>query len=505
MDLELIAAQQNPMAWRAVDTARLGTSTACALAALSGLAYASGFPPRAWTAAPWVALAPLLIACAALPPARAALAGMVWAATAAAAVASFVPGMLTAYFGLGAGASWLATIAVVGGLHGVYVGAYAAWVAWLVRRRAANPLLVAGGWLACEMVRAHAPLGSPWALSGYSQVGWPVVLQIADATGVYGIGLLLASVNAIVAAAVVPQLRGRRPRVATAIVAAALLATASYGHWRLRAAPAAGPELRVAVVQAGASPAREAERPARLARYAALTRQIAPAPGALVVWPEYATEAYLDEPSAARDTVLGLATDLDVDLLLGAPHYEATANGTRYHNSAYLVRDRRIAGRYDKHRLVPFAEAAYSPGAGSSVLAAGGTRVGMLLCVEAMFPELAAAAVREGATLLVTLSNDAWFGDPAAARQQLDIATLRAVETRRYLVRAAATGISAVVDPSGRVLAAGDFDRRDAFAATVHPSRLLSPYQRWGDAPAWLVIAAVVAASLRTACGRATN
>jgi apolipoprotein N-acyltransferase len=114
-----------------------------------------------------------------------------------------------------------------------------------------------------------------------------------------------------------------------------------------------------------------------------------------------------------------------------------------------------------------------------------------------MFPDAVSRLVHEGADVLVNLSNDAWFGHPAPARQQLEIAMLRAVENRRYLVRAAATGFSAVVDPYGRALVESAFGAEQVLNATVRASHTRSPYQRWGDAFAWLVMAGVAAASAR--------
>ncbi|MGH7787694.1 MAG: apolipoprotein N-acyltransferase, partial [Candidatus Binatia bacterium] len=175
----------------------------------------------------------------------------------------------------------------------------------------------------------------------------------------------------------------------------------------------------------------------------------------------------------------------------------------------YLVRDGRVAGRYDKQRLVPFAEddrlawlraerpTDYSPGEGPSLLPTSALRVGPLLCLESMFPDLARQAARAGAEVLVNLSNDAWFGGPGPARHQLDIAALRAVENRRYLVRAAATGVSAVIDPHGRTLVQSEMNTDQVLNAMVRGSQASTPYQRCGDAFAWLVIAAVAAATLR--------
>jgi apolipoprotein N-acyltransferase len=293
------------------------------------------------------------------------------------------------------------------------------------------------------------------------------------------------------------------------MIAAALAGALIYGEWRLGQSFADGPEVAIAVVQGGASPAERAQRPARLARHVELTRSAADTRPGLIVWPEYAVEAYLEEPSATRDTVLRVAAESGADVILGGPHFAASGAGTRYHNSVYLVRDGRLAARYDKHRLVPVAEderlgwlrgagaITYTPGDGSFVLPARALRIGASVCLEGMFPELARAAVQDGAEVLVNLSNDAWFGDAEAARHQLDIATLRAVESRRYLVRAAATGFSAVIDPYGRTLVHSEFDAHQVLAATVRNSRTRSPYQRWGDAFAWMVIAGVVGTTLR--------
>ena len=479
---------------------------AIALATLGGAAHAAGFPPLGWSVTPWVALAPLLIASASLSPARAAVAGLCWTAAAAVGVVGFLPGMLSGYFGLAPATSWVAALSIVGALHGSYIAAYAAWVAWLARRRAAHPLLLASGWVACELARAHGELGSPWALAAYSQANATTLIQIADLAGPYGLGFVIAAVNACVAAALAPGLRGRRLPFSALATAGAMVAVVGYGQWRLQETFSDGDAVRVAVVQAGAPTRDPALRAERLVRHASLSMAHGTAAD-LIVWPEHAVDEYLQEASPARAAVLDVARATGADLLAGGPHHERAAEGTRYHNSAHLVRAGVFAARYDKHRLVPFAEdgrvgggggvaARYTPGTGEPVLPARLLRAGVLICVEAMFPDLARGAVAAGAEVLVNLSNDAWFGRPEAAQQQLDIATLRAVESRRYLVRAAATGISAVIDPHGRTLRRSGFGTHEVLAATVHRSSTRTPYQRWGDALAWLVIAAAALASL---------
>src|SRR5262249_57178322 len=97
------------------------------------------------------------------------------------------------------------------------------------------PVLLAGGWLVCEFARAHDGLSSPWAMAAYSQLGWTRMIQIADLAGPYGIGMLIAGVNACVAAWLMPELRGRHPWPAPTAIVAAAAAARPVGQWRLRA------------------------------------------------------------------------------------------------------------------------------------------------------------------------------------------------------------------------------------------------------------------------------
>jgi apolipoprotein N-acyltransferase len=492
--------------------ARAGTPAAFCLAGLSGLLYAASFPPLSWSWVAWFALVPLLMAAAAVSPRRAAAAGMIWGATMGIGVAWWLPDMLSHYFGLPVAFSWAGALLVIIAVEGVYVSAYAAWVAWLARRRAASPLLLAGGWLAVEFARAHGVIPNPLALSAYSQLRATWLIQLADLAGPYGIGMVIAAVNASLAALLVPALRGRRPALQLMTVAALLAGVLLYGQWRIGQTFADGAPVAIAVVQDGTptSPSGQPTlRAARLARYVALTRGIAESKPALIVWPEYAVESYLEEVSPARDAVLEVAAESGADLILGGPHFTPASAGTRYHNSVYLVRDGRLAARYDKNRLVPFAEddrlawmvgrkpVTYTAGRGGFVLPSAALQVGAFLCVESMYPQLVREAAGQGAEVLANLSNDSWFGHADAMRQQLDSAALRAVENRRYLVRATSTGFSAIIDPYGRTVVQSELETAQVLSATVRASHARTPYQRWGDAVAWAVIAGVAAATLR--------
>jgi apolipoprotein N-acyltransferase len=271
----------------------------------------------------------------------------------------------------------------------------------------------------------------------------------------------------------------------------------------LHAPPVAKEAFSIVVVQGGLG--RTAGEKVR--RYLALTETAVAPDTRIVVWPEYALETHLQEPTPHRAAVLALGRRLGVDLVLGAPRYDVAASGVRYRNAAFLVRNGRVVAHDDKTLLLPFAErrmpwvssahAMYSPGTGHRPLPADGLSLGTFLCWESMHPHLI-RGIAARSEVLVNLSNDDWFGHAAPARHQLDIARLRAVENRRWLVRATATGFSAVVDPTGRIVAESRFGGSpEVVHAAVRPSHETTPYQRIGDAFCWLTVATILAIGVR--------
>ena len=474
----------------------------CASAAL----YAASFPPLALGVLAWVALVPLFHAIVSVRPRHAALLGATWGLGIAIGVGLWFPGMLASYFEQPPIVGWAGFLAVGLGLSGVYYAAFGAWLSWVGRRGAVAPLVVAAGWGACEFARARLFVGNPWVLAGYSQVHFAPLVQIADATGPYGPGMLVAAVNAVIAGVFAARLRGPRPLRSVAGVVAVLAFALVYGEWRLAQHFGDGEAVHVAVVQGAIERGfrwRPEYRDVSLGRYRELTERAAAASPDLVLWPENAVDFYLQEDSPERRAVLDEARELGVDLVLGGPHYSFEAAQTRYHISVFLVREGRIAARYDKLHLLPLAEenlpgalwqrkTAYTPGRAPALLDTDVGRLGAFVCFEAMYPELVRRFALAGADVLANLSNDAWFGAEAPARHHLDIASFRAIENRRYLVRAASTGFSAVIDPWGRMMEVSRFGTPEVLTAPVRRSAHSTPYQRWGDAAAWLAVAAAL-------------
>jgi apolipoprotein N-acyltransferase len=460
-----------------------------ALAALSGTLYGMALAPEAPPALAWLALAPLFVACASARPPVAALCGVVYAVVATALLASWFPGMLRSFFGASLAGSWLGWLGLALLVNGIPYALLGAWLAWRRRRGAVAPLAVAAAWLAAEWLRAHGPVPNPYALLATSQLGTPFA-QSADALGVFGVGAVVALGGACMAALFVPGLRGARPARDLGLALGAVAAAFAYGSWRGSLSYGDGEPVPVTVVQPATDTAAGSQR---LERLLALTVPHGEDERRLVFWPESAVDFYLREDGAERDRVLATTRASGAELILGGSHYRYAEPAPDYFASVFLLREGRVAGRYDKGRLVPFAEyaplgpwlpaaARLRPGDHVRPLAASGASVGAFLCGEVLFPEIARRLARAGATVLANPSNDDWFGAEAPARHQLRAAALRAIENRRPLVRATRSGYSAVIDATGRAVAVSVLGAPQRLDALVEPSSVATPFQRAGFA-----------------------
>jgi apolipoprotein N-acyltransferase len=250
---------------------------------------------------------------------------------------------------------------------------------------------------------------------------------------------------------------------------------------------------------------------AAIEKYLRLSLSTRPDRPDLIVWPESAVPFYfLAEVPPTRFVMQGIA-EAGTHFLIGAPAFEMRGQKADYFNSAYLVGPRaEVLGRYDKAHLVPYGEYTpfkeYLPFLGKIVEHVGdfkagetgktlewlGRKLGIQICYEIIFPDLAREQVRNGAGLLITITNDAWYGTTAGPYQHFSLAVFRAVENRRVLARSANTGISGFIDPVGRLL---DLTPLMEEAAVVREVPLLDThtfYTRFGDvfAGACLVISA---------------
>ncbi|HEM46127.1 MAG TPA: apolipoprotein N-acyltransferase [Alphaproteobacteria bacterium] len=410
-----------------------------------------------------------------------------------------------------------ATLFVVHGLwFATGFAAYALAFAWARRRGVAFAIAAIAPMIVLEWVQVQIfPVHAGSALSGVTRL-----VQIADLGGPLLLSTFVLAIGVTVYETLA-WLRGVRPRPLGAWIGAATLVVAVllYGAVRTRlveARIAEAPVLRVGLVQANLAVlekrthAREGH-----AAHVELTRALlAEAPLDLVVWPETAELRAIRGPLPVSGRLV--AEDLDVPLLFGGTLVHS-ADGRRVRaNSAFLVApDGMIHEAYQKNLLIPLAE--WVPGAGvvpalaerlphvqafrasteTPALTLDGLRIVTPICYEAVRPGFVRTMVEAtNPHLLVTLANDAWFGDSQEPWMHLQLARLRAVEHRRFLVRATNSGISALVDPLGRIVARTDLLARQTLHGVVHPLAGRTLYARLGDWPGPLAAAVFGAAML---------
>lgn len=468
------------------------------ISAGSGLLLAAAFPRPDLFPLAWVGLIPLLLVMRRRPFACGLAAGIAFFA----AVLYWVNIVMTTYGGLQPFFSLVAYLFLV-----IYLALYFAAASWLscaLEQRLNLPCLLSFPviWVALEYLRGLLLTGFPWALLGYSQQNFPIAIQSADVTGVYGVSLLLVTVNCAFAWVV------RQPRHRWAWIGflATLLMTVShlgYGVWSSHGdLESRAEQLRVALIQGnieqGVKWAAE-QRQATVDRYLELSWAAEAGRPQLLIWPEAATPFFLQDPSPLGNQVRRFAARSGSYLLVGSPAYEEDGGQQRLFNSAFLFSPSgQVLGRSDKIHLVPFGEYVplgpllgfinklvvgvgdFSPGH-VNPLKLNGYSLGVLICYEGIFPELARDYVRQGSSLLVNITNDAWFGRSSAPYQHLAMTRFRAIENRIWLARVANTGISALIAPSGRIVSSTPLFESLQLSGVVGLGATPTFYTRYGD------------------------
>jgi apolipoprotein N-acyltransferase len=367
-------------------------------------------------------------------------------------------------------------------------------------------------WVATEWLRSWLFGGFPWALFGTSQAHVLPVVQLASVTGVYGLSGLLALVSAS-AAAVTLSRRPRHLGVAAGVLGLLVLIVAG-GALRLAGnqLTQSGIPLRVGIVQGSVPEDMKfdpAYRDGIVRRYLALSRQVIGSGAQLVIWPESSTPFFFRIESALAQPIRQLAIETRTPFILGTDDLVAATATTPqhiYNASVALGADGQAHGEYRKMYLAPFGEyvpfkrllffvgplvdavSDFTPGTDANVLETGVGAVSTSICYESVYPWLSRAFVQHGSALLGIITNDAWFGTSSAASQHFDQGAIRAVEEGRYVVRAANTGISGVVDPYGRVVMTTPLFTPTAFVADVRLLDGRTVYGRTGDWIAWIAL-----------------
>ena len=484
-----------------------------AVAGLAGFAMHLAFPRPGWDLVGWVALAPVLaLAASAGTPRRALLEG--WAA----GVAFFLPLLrwlthtMTTFSPMPMPVAVLVIVALAGYL-GLFWGGVMWALAWLRARLGPWTLWLAPAlWVAGELLRTYLLGGFPWGLLGYIPASRLLVIQIAAWTGVYGVSGLLVLVN-VALAWIALERRAGAAVAAVAVAGGAMAGTLLVGRGHLEQGET--PTLRVVAVQGNIPQAVKWDarfKAETLRIYGDLTRGAA-AGSQLVVWPEAAVPSYARFEPATMRWLTDLAKDIGVPLLVGVPDAEVEGGRVRYLNSAFFLDSSGLRGRYDKMHLVPFGEYVplkrllffveaiaaeigdFTPGRQVAIFPMEGSSFGTVVCYEVIFPGLFRRFVAEGASFMTNITNDAWFGDSGGPLQHLQMVPLRAVENDVAIVRAANTGVSAIVLPSGRIQGVLPLGSRGTLGGEVPLRRRYTFYTRFGDVFAY-ACAAISAGAL---------
>lgn len=412
--------------------------------------------------------------------------------------------------------TWL-PIAALAAYCGLYIAGVTVAMAWLRRRLGPEVALAAAAplWVAGEWVRGWLMGGFPWGLLGYSQYTVLPVIQIAEVTGVYGVSFVIVAVNAALAGTL--ALTWRRAGVGVIAGGALVALVLGFGWQRLGEAMPL-PEASVALMQPSIEQPLKwdpAFQVTTLNIYLGLTRRAAGSRPGLIVWPETASPTILRRDPELQRTLAQIADEGGSPILVGSIDVTDTPP-PRFRNSAFLVDRRGIAGRYDKIQLVPFGEyvplssvigfvrgwaefiADLEPGRSPTVFQGPPAPFGVVICYEGIFPELVRRFILGGAQFMVNMTNDAWFGRTSGPFQHLAMYPFRAVEHRVAIVRAANTGVSAFISPTGQVTRQLGLFSRAVLRDSIPLRRGKTLYTRLGD---WFAYACVATSALSLGLG----
>ena len=425
------------------------------------------------------------------------------------------------YYGSMPAPSAIATVMILSFYESLYVVLFSILVKNMLKKGIPFTLSAPFLWTSLEYLRGHLFTGFPWSLTGYTQTGALVTLQIADITSIYGVSFLVVLVNASITEALLLYKRGAyRVLLRTLPVIVLLALSVGYGYYRLSEIDHTGAKktIKVSLVQGNIeqdvkwNPDYQREV---LDTYLKLTKEASEKfhPD-LVIWPESALPFYYGSEPELTEKLNSFVKEINTPLLTGSMLVRGIEfNGDevsdyRVTNSAILINtDGKLSYIYDKIHLVPFGEYVplrrflfffdklvpvgigdFSRGTAFVKGKIRGLRFCTVICFEAAFPELVKSFFVDGGDFIVNITNDGWFGKTTGPLQHLDIALVRAIENRKPLIRVANTGVSAVVEPTGRVVKKIGLFKRGVLNEEVEIKPLDSLYTRWGDLFSYLCL-----------------
>ncbi len=457
------------------------------LSILSGILLGLAFPKADFYPLAWIALIPLLFAIYRSESRR----------------ESAFLGFSCGLFFFGITLFWIMTLSEYVGFWG-----YAAWLGLIIYQSLFillfcfilklinfskyEILIVPILWVTFEWLRSLGPYGVTAGDLGYSQCSLLPLIQIASFTSVYGISFLIVLVNTALAQILIK--RGRREWGLAAFVLATLILVYIYGQRELQASSPLTflSPVKLAIIQ----PNIDQKTKLNYGKsneifniHFEMSEEALKSKPDIIIWPESSVLFYLLHDKHFEE-IKKLAVSEKIWFLIGTPHYEYIDGRKFIFNSVVAISPTgEVRGRYDKKHLVPFGEYLplrpifypllkdnlglfeedFNSNPDTKILEVKNLKVGTMICFESTFPYVVKDRVRRGAEILLVITNDAWFKDSAAAYQHLNAGIFRAVESRKYLIQAANTGISAIIDPYGKILYRSKLKARVIILGEIKP------------------------------------
>ncbi len=473
-------------------------------AVLSGLLTALAFPKFHLLFFAWISLIPLLALILQKKPRQSFFLGLTAGFVFYAVLLYWIPAVPRHYGGLSPVISLLIDLILVLFLA-LFWGIFSLVSSFIkIRFPAGIFILLPFLWTTFEYLVTHFLTGFPWGLLGYSQQPNVYFLQTAAVFGVYGLSFVLVLFQSFFLCSII--LKKRSPFFSGL---ALVLVLHAAGFISIKKPPENQPAFTAAVIQ-GNVPSEinwqnipDEDIRLLFERHVDLSRQAAAAGARIIVWPEFTVPLCFSCPygiySEFRQKLNELSSGSGCTLVLGTNEIQSKKDGIHYYNTSLALQPDLSFTQYNKMHLVPFGEytpykkifsfinkmthaiGEVTPGKEPHLHHFGEFSFGSPICYEIVFPNLVRHFVKKGASFLVTQTNDGWYGKSAAPYQHFSMAAFRAVENRRYLLRAATTGISGIIDPFGRVVTHTKLDTQGYLAASISPERSLTFYTRYGD------------------------
>lgn len=490
-------------------------------AVLSGLLLFLSFPKFGFGLFAWIALVPLLYAVKEKNESQAMRLGFISGFIFNVGLIYWVTFAIVKYGNMPIYAG-IAAMLLLASYLALYTALFSGGISYLTRKKvpivASGPIL----WTSLEYAKAHLFTGFPWENLAYSQYANLNIIQISDITGYYGVTFLIVFVNSVIFDVVIAKSSLKNKILKVGSTAVLIAAIAGYGIYRadfVNRAMAKSPSIDVDLIQGNIDQGIKWDdhyRNETMMIYQSLSNRIE-IPEGLTIWPETAVPYYFQDLDNNHRNIIEIAKSTNRWLLIGSPSYTKKAIGSTYGNSAFLISPKgEITGKYDKIHLVPFGEYVplrslfpfmekivagigdFEAGTNYEPLAFKDVKMGVMICYEGIFPEPVKKYKRREANLLVNITNDAWYGRTSAPYQHMSMSVFRAIEGRLFLARAANTGISAIVDATGKIVSQTGLYERTTLKGKVKILEIPTVYARFGDLFAFACIAGLAILLLAT-------